>query len=165
MLERFINQGYQITDKDGKTRPITKEDDLPQAFTDLEIAGIQQEANTLFGYMDNDNKSEIFKTGLFTIIGHFKTYLTAKKNQWFLTRGTYAGGHFEQAKNDSGELLYMRYDENGKLLEITTDVTDHPYVKWNGAITEGIFWSVLDLVYNPVRAIFNPAYKDKAKEA
>lgn len=58
----------------------------------------------------------------------------------------------------------MRYDENGKLLEITTEVTDHPYIKWSGDIMEGMFWSILDLVYNPVRAIFDREYWDKTKK-
>ena len=107
-MNRFISPRVSNYRLNGVRRAITKEDNLPQAFTDLEIAGIKQEADTLFGYMDNDNKSEVFKTGIFTIIGHFKTYLTAKKNQWFLTRGTYAGGHFSQARNENNELLYMK---------------------------------------------------------
>lgn len=81
MLNRFVEQRYEITDKNGNKRLITTKDELPHAFVDLEVASIKQEADMLFGYMDNDNKSDVFKTGIFTIIGHFKTYLTAKKNQ------------------------------------------------------------------------------------
>lgn len=73
MLDRFISKGFQITDENGIRRTLNKNDDLPQAFTDLEISGIKQEADMLFGYMDNDNKAELFKQGMFNMIGHFKT--------------------------------------------------------------------------------------------
>lgn len=165
ILNKFIEQQYQIKDKNGEKRTISNKDELPQAFTSLEIAGIKQEADILFGYMDNDNKSDLFKTGIFTIVGHFKTYLTAKKTQWFLTRGTYAGGHFEQAKDSDGNLLYMEYNDEGKLLGITTNKTDNPYIVYKGSIMEGMFWSVLDLVYLPIKSIFDPKSRDKAKEA
>ena len=34
-----------------------------------------------------------------------------------------------------------------------------------GAVTEGIFWAVLDLIYTPARAIFDKSYRSKAKAA
>ena len=150
MLERFVNQNFKIIDN-GVERNITMEDDLPHALTDLEVASIKQEADSLFGYMDNDNKSEIFKTSFFTLIGHFRTYLTAKKNQWFLTRDVYAEGQFVQARNDKGELLYKKH--NNGIVEVTTEVTDDPYITWQGRVSEGIFWSILDLAYNGTLAL------------
>ena len=150
MLERFVRQGYTINEN-GRERVITMKDELPHAFTDLEIAMITQESNSLFGYMDNDNKSELFKVSIFTMIGHFKTYLTAKKNQWFLTRDVYAEGQFVQARNDKGELLYKKH--NNGIVEVTTEVTDDPYITWQGRVSEGIFWSILDLAYNGALAL------------
>ena len=129
MLDRFIKQGRVITDKNGIKRPLNENDDLPQALTDLEVAKVVQQANTLFGYMDNDNKSEIFKQGMFTIIGHFKTFVTAKKNQYLLTRDVYMDGKFVHKTNDKGEKLYHEYDEDGVLINTGTKVTDNPYIE------------------------------------
>ena len=55
MLE-LINSNYEIEDGDGNYRVLTLNDDLPQALTTNEISAIRQESNTMFGYMDNDQK-------------------------------------------------------------------------------------------------------------
>jgi hypothetical protein len=55
-----------------------------------------------FGYMDHETKSMMFKKGIFTLVGQFKTFATAKKNQWFLTRGDYDQGRRVHMVNESG---------------------------------------------------------------
>jgi len=57
-----------------------------------EINGIRQEVDMTFGYMDNDVKSMIYKEGIFTLFGQFKTFATAKKAQWMLTPDEYDRG-------------------------------------------------------------------------
>ena len=85
MLE-LINSNYEIEDGDGNYRVLTLNDDLPQALTTNEISAIRQESNTMFGYMDNDQRSIYTKKMQGLLFGHFTTYLSAKKNQILLGR-------------------------------------------------------------------------------
>ena len=126
-------------------------EDIPKAYTNLETNKMIQEANTMFGYMDQSNKSMYLKKGFGIIFGQFQSYISAKKNQWFLTRDVYAEGQFVQARNDKGELLYKKH--NNGIVEVTTEVTDDPYITWQGRVSEGIFWSILDLAYNGALAL------------
>ena len=138
-LKRLSNQMLQYAN-----HLLTEEDELPQAYTDIEMERITQEANTLFGYMDNANKSMFFKKGIGVVIGQFKTFFSAKKNQWFLSRGVYKNGSWKHVSDLDGNKLYFKITESGEKI-MTTEVTDMPVVKWEGSMMEGIFWSLKDL--------------------
>lgn len=149
MLREFVEKEFKIKDKEtGEFRVITMEDELPEAFTQKEADRAVQEANTMFGYMDHDTKSLVYKRGMGTILGQFQTYITAKKNQYFLKRGVYNDGKWVHKKDIDGNLLYFETytDQNGQeQRRLTTNVTEEPYWAWEGKIMEGILWSLIDM--------------------
>lgn len=148
MKARMLEVGTIMIDREtGEARNMNEDDDIPMAFTDLEASKIIQEANTLFGYMDNDNKSLIFRKGIGIILGQFQTYISAKKNQYFLKPDVYNQGRWVYKKNAKGEQLYKAYDDAGNPIEITEN-NGHPIKVWEGSIMKGIFWSMRSLAWN-----------------
>lgn len=81
---------------------MTMDDDLPEAFTTTENKKFKSESDMIFGYMDHDVKSLFFRRSAGILFGQFMTYITAKKNQWFLARGQYGDGHWEHMTNNEG---------------------------------------------------------------
>jgi len=165
------NEGFEIQDKEtGEFRQIELTDDLPIAFTTEEIKGIKQESNTMFGYMDPDEKSIIFKMAQGLLFGHFSTFLTAKKNQLFLRTAKNGQGKWVQVKDyDTGLPMYQKeiLDKEGNVIdyEPTTEVTDTPLYGWNGTITEGMVWTLIDLFnvtkMDNLKAAWQDPYKRK----
>lgn len=165
MKQQMIEEGavYIKNWETGETAQLTVDDDfLPKAYTDLEAQKIIQEANTMFGYMDTDNKSLYFKKGIGVIIGQFQTFFSAKKNQYFLQRGAYKDGKWVHSTDINGNKLYYTYNDAGEKI-LTTEITDMPAITWEGSMMEGIFWSLKDLLN-----IFNLTStegRDKLKKA
>lgn len=143
------------------------DDDLPKAFSIDEIVAIKQESNTMFGYMEDNTKSIYLKKSIFIVFGQFATYLSAKKNQYTLTRNQHGQGKVKQYVDIDGVAWYERevIDDEGNSLgfEKTTDVTDRPLYIWEGRITEGIFLSFMDC-FNVV-GIWTPEGRKKIHEA
>ena len=151
LMEDHIKDGKTVIDKDtNERRPLTIKDELPSPFTSNDIQKIKQESDSLFGYMNDDTKSLFFKTSVFGIMfGQFMTYMSAKKNQYVLSRGTYKAGQYEHLRDLDGKLLYVKTSEgiDGEIIkEITTEVTNSPLVDWKGENIEGILWSVIDMI-------------------
>ena len=168
MLEELVNvERVTIWDDKLKTnRLLTMEDDLPRAFTNREIRAYKQESDTAFGYMDHDTKSLYLKSGIWSFLHQFQTFLSARKNQYLLKRGSYDQGKFVHLKDANGNLLYHKTIEHpdGKLERIqTTEVTEEPVVDWEGKIMEGIFWSLTDL-FNVVSIFRDPDGMTKFRE-
>lgn len=92
MMETFFEENYKLPNADGTSRFLSREKDsrgvykeaLPQAYTTLEANMIKQESDSIFGYMDHDTKSLYLKKGMFIFLHQFQTFLSAKKNQYFL---------------------------------------------------------------------------------
>ena len=167
MLE-LINSNYEIETADGTYRVLTLNDDLPQALTTNEVSAIRQESNTMFGYMDNDQRSIYTKKMQGLLFGHFTTYLSAKKNQILLGRKKNGQGKWKQMiDQDTGLPVYRKevLDAEGNIIdfEITTEVTDNPVYGWEGTITEGIFWSLVDLLNVTKMENLKEAWKDPYK--
>lgn len=169
-MMQLIDKGETIDDGKGGTRLMTVDDDLVSALTTEEIAAIKQESNTMFGYMDADVKSPYLKKVQGLIFGQFSTYLSSKKNQIFMRRDQNGQGKWVPMTDiDTGEALYRKevYDIEGQLVdyELTTEVNDNPVYGWQGTITEGIFWSLVDLFnitkMENVRKAWNDPYKMK----
>ena len=169
MKEEFISEGYVVkfTDKNGNVdhRLMTMDDDLPRAYTTKESESIHQEANTLFGYMDSDIKSLYLKKTIFIYLHQFQTYLSAKKNQWFLKRGKYAEGNYTHLKDAvTGELLYKQFNpETGEFIGLTTEANEHPHIVWTGRTVEGILWSLVDLFNVTDLGSLKEAWNDPVK--
>ena len=168
MLE-LINSGYEIQDETTQTyRVLTLNDNLPQALTTNEVSAIRQESNTMFGYMDSDQKSIYTKKMQGLLFGHFTTYLSAKKNQILLGRKKNGQGKWKQMIDEDTKLPVYRkeiLDTEGNIVdfEITTEVTDNPVFGWEGTITEGIFWSLVDLLNVTKMENLKEAWKDPYK--
>lgn len=177
MMEYFISSNYKVILPNGSTRFLSTEkdsrgvykEDLPQAYTEREAEMIRQESNSMFGYMDHDTKSLYLKKGIFLFIHQFQTFLSAKKNQWFLKRGVYNYGHWVHVTENpdgTGAKLYWKTIENpdGTIERIkTTENTGEPIIDWQGKIMEGIFWSLKDMFnfLDPKKAA--EAWKDPDK--
>lgn len=117
---------------------------LPRAFTNNEARKIIQESNMMYGYMDNANKSLFFKKGIGILIGQFQTYISAKKNQYFLSPDVYQNGHWVFLKDEQGRQLYRTYDADGNP-QMTTEDNGNPIKVWEGSMMGGIFWSLKSL--------------------
>ena len=144
---QMIKEGTQITNwETGETTTMTEDiEDLPKAYTNLETNKMIQEANTMFGYMDQSNKSMYLKKGFGIIFGQFQSYISAKKNQWFLKRDVYNTGSWENKIDPvTGKKLYYKYLEDGSVVE-TTENTGIPIKVWKGGMMEGIFWTLVDI--------------------
>ena len=155
MMDELINvERLTIWDDSLKiNRLLTKEDELPRAFTNREIRAYKQESDTAFGYMDHDSKSLYLKSGIWTFLHQFQTFLSARKNQYLLKRGTHDQGKYIHMRTAEGQFLYHKTVElaDGTIDRIqTTEVTDEPVLDWEGKIMEGIFWSLTDL-FNVVK--------------
>lgn len=169
-MVQLKNKGWKITDKEtGTLRNLELTDDLPIAFTSEEIGAFKQESNTMFGYMDTDEKSLIYKLSQGLLFGHFSTFLTAKKNQLILHTDKNGQGKWKQmTEADTGLPMYQRIiqDEDGNIIdyEPTTEVTDMPLYGWNGTITEGMLWSLMDLFNFTKMDTLKEAWKDPYKK-
>lgn len=174
MMETFIEENYKVPSADGTYRTLSTEKDsrgvykenLPQAYTTVEANMIKQESDSIFGYMDHDTKSLYLKKGMFIFLHQFQTFLSAKKNQYFLKRGTYDQGHWVQVKDDQGNKLYWKVveDTDGNTIKIkTTENTGDPIVDWEGKIMEGIAWSLRDLFNFTKPERMKEAWKDPVK--
>lgn len=151
LLEQLIEERLTIIDKDGEVRPLMMSDELPRAFTAKDIAKVKQESDNLFGYMNHATKSLYLKTGIFMLFHQFMTFISAKKNQYLLTEGSYKNGRWEQVIDKvSGLPLYIKRIDSGDGInfkkEFTTEVTSEPFVDWKGENIEGILWSIMDLM-------------------
>lgn len=177
MIESFIASNIKVVNPDGTTRTLTTEKDsrgvykdaLPQAYTEEEAKMIKQESDSMFGYMDHDTKSLYLKKGLFLFLHQFQTFLSAKKNQWFLKRGVYDYGHWvhlTENPDGTGAKLYWKTIENpdGTIERIkTTENTGEPIIDWQGKIMEGIFWSLKDLFNFTNPKLAAEAWRDPVK--
>ena len=122
---------------------------LPRAFTNHEARKMIQESNTMYGYMDNANKSLYFREGIGVIIGQFQTFISAKKNQYFLKPDVYQNGRWVYLKDEQGRQLYRTYDANGEP-QITLEDNGNPIKIWEGSMMGGIFWSLKSLLVSPI---------------
>lgn len=174
MMETFFEENYKLPNADGTSRFLSREKDsrgvykeaLPQAYTTLEANMIKQESDGIFGYMDHDTKSLYLKKGVFIFLHQFQTFLSAKKNQYFLKRGTYDQGHWVQVTDDAGNKLYWDtvQDNEGNTIKVkTTENTGDPIVDWQGKIMEGIAWSLRDLFNFTKPERMKDAWRDPVK--
>lgn len=168
LVSQFVKEGHEIYDEKLQTwRKMTYNDELPDALPQVEVNKYKQIANTLFGYMETSEKSLAFSRTLGIIFGQFMTYMTAKKNQYFLPRNYYGDGHWELLKDQNGNQLYYKdvVSSDGKVLErkITTENTGKPVYDWKGSMTEGIFVSLASMLN--VTKLFSEAGRADMKAA
>lgn len=142
MRIQFNKEGYTL--KDG--------DELPRAYTIQESTSIKSFADMCFGHYDRSSQMLMKHKFLGAFFLQFKTFLSAKAEQWILKPGIYNQGHYKE-KYD-GEYRIVRiytFDENGEpsvRIDTENNVQEEdiwePYMEWTGRFMEGMAYSMLD---------------------
>lgn len=118
-IEEWNAQGYRKEDG-----TVLTEDDqfLPQPYTNREAQSVKNYADILYGHYDDESRSLMNDMFLGSFFMQFKTFVTAKLEQWIMNGGIY-----------NVEYLKQQYDpiNNEKLYEIikypNSDNTGMPY--------------------------------------
>jgi hypothetical protein len=147
--EQFNREGYVKPDgtqlKDG--------DDLPKAYTVKEGTSIKSFADMCFGHYDKSTQMLMKHKFFGAFVLQFKTFLSAKFEQWVLKPGTYNQGNFAEKIDEQGNKIVRIYgvDENNMptvRYDIESNVTDgelwEPVMEWKGRFMEGMAYSVFD---------------------
>ena len=142
MRLQFIKEGFEIADGDP----------LPRAYTVQEGTSIKAFSEMCFGHYDSDTQMLAKKTFIGAFMLQYRTFLSAKLEQWILKPGTYNQGHYTVVKNEDGITLMRVFTEteNGVEVEIKleTELTGNeiaePLVEWQGRFMEGILYSMWD---------------------
>ena len=87
-------------------------DNLPQAYTRTEGQSIKNYADFLYGHYDDESRSLLCDTIFGSIFLQYKTFLTAKLEQWTMHEGKYNIAQLEQQYDDEGNPLYVGFYED-----------------------------------------------------
>ena len=93
-------------------------------------------SDSIHGYYDHESKILYNQSILGVLFFQFKTWITAKKDQWALKPGTYAIGDYKEVEID-GVKKYIDLDGN-----ITDEDTGIPLREMQGDFMEGIYYSL-----------------------
>lgn len=160
MLEQFNKEGWNL--KDG--------DNLPRAYTIQEATSIKSFAEMCFGHYDRSTQMLMKHMFLGAMILQFRTFLSAKMEQWFLKPGTYDQGQYKEKFNENG-VRYVRifeFDEKGipsVRIDLETNLKEgdkwEPLVEWQGRFMEGMAYSIFSfgkalahMDFNQMRALW-----------
>lgn len=163
-IEEWNAQGYRK--EDGST--LTENDQfLPQPYTNREAQSIKNYADILYGHYDDESRSLMNDMFLGSFFMQFKTFVTAKLEQWIMNGGVYNVEYLKQQYDPvTNEKLYeiikypnedntgMPYREIIKesaynSLSEEEKAQAQPYIEWTGQPMEGMARGAL----NTVRAI------------
>lgn len=112
MMDDFKQEGF--TREDGSE--LEYGDALPQAYTTKEAQSIKNFADLMYGHYDDSSRSLLVDTFLGSFIMQYKTYITAKFEQWMMPEGVYNTELLKQQFDPvTGEALYsvITEDEDG----------------------------------------------------
>ena len=142
----YIEQFNKENRQSGKSlKDLVGGDALPKAYPVIERESMKGFVNYMHGPYDQEDKI-MFNNMLFGVmLMQFRTWLLAKKQQYYLESGRYSMGSFKHMKNESDELLYIHEDENGDRV-INTDSTGTPLMDWEGRYMEGVAQSIMRVV-------------------
>lgn len=118
-------------------------DKLPKAYTNQQIESIKSMSDDIYGYYSHEKKAMIHSTMLGSLWMQMKTYWSGKKNQYLGSPGVKLQGEYKQQKNDQGEDLWIKEDDDGHLIP-TTENTGVPFMKWEGDWQEGIALTIAE---------------------
>ena len=110
---------------------------LPRAYTVKEAESIKSVCDMTYGYYSHEKRSLIQSTTLGAMFMQMNTYWSSKKNQWMAPGGIRLQGRYEHYHEtlEDGTEQYFYLDDND---QITTEVTDRPFMVWQGQYQEGI---------------------------
>ena len=156
MRDQFIREGFDIPSEESG-QPIPP---LPRAYTLQEGQSIKSFADLCFGHYDKNTQMLAKHMFLGAFALQFRTFLSAKLEQWILKPGTYDQGQYENVYDVDGVQLVRVYtfDENGiPSVEIKreSDVTEsdnyEPYKEWKGKYMEGMLYTMWSFGENLVK--------------
>lgn len=153
MIEEFNKAGF----KNAEGKPIQIGDDLPQAYTPTESQSIKNHADLLYGHYDESSRALISDTFIGSFVLQYKTYITAKFEQWTMPQGIYNTSLLKQQFDPiTGEELYQKivYDTENKphreivrKSQVTQEEIDkgdaRVYYDYEGIPMEGLFQEFL----------------------
>ena len=153
MIDEFNKAGY--TKEDGTQ--LTIGDDLPRAYTNTEAQGIKNYADLLYGHYDQTSKALVNDMFIGSFMLQYKTYITAKFEQWTMPKGIYNTATLQQQfDSETGEELYIMLseDEDGRIhkdvfrkSEISQEDIDSGkariYYDYDGIPMEGLFQEMM----------------------
>lgn len=147
MAEQLRLEGYDVPQ-------ITKDSDfppLPRAYTQQEGNSIKSFADLCFGHYDKNTQMLAKHMFLGSFFLQYRTFLSAKLEQWILKPGTYNMGAYKECFDINGEQIFkvIHYYDNGipkielkKKSEIQEGEIFVPYKEWQGKFMEGITYSM-----------------------
>lgn len=164
-LEEFNRIGFKKLDGTS----YQEGDALPQAYPPKEGQRLKNFADLLYGHYDDESRALINDTFLGSFFMQYKTFATAKVEQWFNKPGIYNTEHLKQQYDPiTKERLYVKYvypnaDNTGvpqKEIVKESQLTEEDkksklvesYIKWEGDPMEGMFhssWSVIKTLNDP----------------
>lgn len=132
---------------------------LPFPYTSRELATIRQYGDRMFGHYDSETKALMTDMFLGALTMQYRTFVTAKFEQWFNKPGVYNGDQQEIEKDpETGEeiweiITYPNDDNTGiptKELVLKSQVPAdkirrglaQPHIVWKGWRMEGIVYTV-----------------------
>lgn len=133
---------------------------LPEAFPPSYIRAIQESAGKLYGYFDSDQKSLMCSQFIGSVLMQYKTWLSAKIDQWLQKPGFINVWRQVRQTDENGNPLFIvahtaeEIKEGKPVIEflIESELTDEmktsgravPYIIEQGTFTEGMLWSGMD---------------------
>lgn len=145
VAKQFIAEGAKNDDGTLFEFTVAEPKELPRAYTVQEAESRKDVADSLYGYYDHTKKAIFFGTYLGSLIGQMRTFWSAKKNQYFGKPGhNRIQGRQVHVKNDAGQEMYYRMDENGNADHNPPFITKEegglvPVLQWQGDYSEGVF--------------------------
>ena len=128
-------------------------DPLPYAWTTKDGESIKSLCDLIYGYYSHEKKSLIHATFLGSLYMQMKTYWSGKKNQYLAPGGVRIQGKWEQATDESGNLLYYTENPDGTINyneAPTTEPNNSPFYQWKGQFQEGIILTLSNIFRNGV---------------
>lgn len=125
-----------------KTIPVSLNSDLPEGYTLKQIESVKELANSIYGAYSQSEKAGYEHMFLGQQFAAFSTWMNGIWDVYFGKRRE--SSHLtekRQAVNDNGELLYLTDDG-----QITTEVTDMPFLQDVPVIVQGIMYTLKDIM-------------------
>lgn len=159
-LEDF-NKSYVMA---GERKLLVEGDDLEMAYTSRERESIKQFVNYVHGAYDREDRIPFQHTIFGIFLMHFKTWLTAKKSQYFMRAGTYSIGAWGTKKSEiTGNTLYSHIDADGVAYESEQEEGGTLIKEWQGKYMEGVYQSILRSGRAALSGKFDEAWDDNIR--
>lgn len=146
VAEQFQAEGAQYKNSNGELVDfyidMKHPKPLPRAYTVQEAESIKSVCDMTYGYYSHEKRALFQSTTLGAMFMQMNTFWSSKKNQWMAPGGIRMQGrmehYHEKLEDGSEQYFYLKDDENGDPTIITTEVTDKPFMVWQGQYQEGI---------------------------